>query len=283
MQVVDVSSYFESDKQIDFILDDIHPGGYSGNKKWKLKYNLLDCLQKGKKGILTFGGAYSNHIAATAEACRKNRLRSIGVIRGEKVKNSTLNSAQENGMELIFVSREEYRERNHPDYLKNIKFQFSDFLVVPEGGSNYNGLLGCVEFFKKLQNYQVLVLSAGTGCTAAGACLIDAFDVHVYPALKGNWMRKEILEHGHQISDINEKRLHIFNEYHFGAYAKYDSSLLKFIKHFKMATGISLEQVYTGKMMYGFECEFEKGAYERYDKIALVHTGGLQGAIDELL
>ncbi len=280
MEIIDVSSYFQSESKIDFILDDIHFRGYSGNKKWKLKYNIEACKQKGKNGILTFGGAFSNHIAATAEACNLSGLKSIGIIRGEKVSNKTLSQAEEYGMELIFISRAEYREKEDLDYLKNLKYQFPEYFVVPEGGSNYQGLMGCIEFFKGLRNYDALVLSAGTGCTAAGACLAGIKEVHVFSALKGDWMKDEIVRHASQVDDTNLEILRVYTEYHFGGYAKYNDELIEFVNDFLSTTKVQLEQVYTAKMVYGFKKELEKGTLSNSQQIALIHTGGLQGLVE---
>jgi 1-aminocyclopropane-1-carboxylate deaminase len=280
MEVIDVSSYFHSNKRIDFILDDVHFGGYSGNKKWKLKYNLEACVQKGKQGILTFGGAFSNHIAASAQACYKAGLKSIGLIRGEEVNNKTLDQARKYGMELIFVSRNEFKEKDDLDYLKNLKYQFPDYFIVPEGGSNYQGLMGCIEFFKELKKYDSVVLSAGTGCTAAGACLAGIKDVHVFSALKGNWMKDEIIRHASQIDEGELENLNVYTDYHFGGYAKHTTELLAFMDAFFCSTKVQLEQVYTGKMVYGFCKELENRSFSRSQKIALIHTGGLQGLLE---
>ncbi|TRZ43094.1 1-aminocyclopropane-1-carboxylate deaminase/D-cysteine desulfhydrase [Robertkochia solimangrovi] len=258
--------------------DLIHPF-VSGNKYRKLKYNLVELQEKGYAKLLTFGGAYSNHIAATAYAAKEQGVKAIGVIRGEELKakageNPTLNFARKQGMELHFVSREIYRTKTQPMFLESLYRRFGDFYLLPEGGTNALAVKGCEEILvEKDSAFDYICCAVGTGGTISG--LINASTVHQkvlgFPALKGSFLKNEICNF------VSGKNWELIEDYHFGGYAKISASLVNFINVFKEQTAIPLDPVYTGKMIYGILDLAEKGYFSRGSSILAIHTGGLQG------
>ena len=251
--------------------DLIHPE-ISGNKWRKLKYNIEEAKSQGFKSIVTFGGAYSNHIAATAAAGQQFGLKTIGIIRGDEVSNSTLALAKENGMELKFVSREEYKLKNANDY--------SNYYVVPEGGSNTLAVKGCAEIVENITiDYDMICCACGTGGTIAG--LISSTDKKVlgFPALKGGKFLKEDIEN--LLFEYNPKKQYnnwsLITDYHFGGYAKVKPELVDFVRDFKKNHNILLDFVYTGKMLFGLFDMIKNTDKLNGDKIVVVHTGGVQG------
>ncbi|MHA7830603.1 MAG: 1-aminocyclopropane-1-carboxylate deaminase/D-cysteine desulfhydrase [Flagellimonas sp.] len=258
--------------------DTIHPF-VSGNKYRKLKYNLLEAKKQGKDTLLTFGGAFSNHIAATAYAGQEQGLKTIGVIRGEELEdkwqnNPTLNMAHEHGMQFHFVSRSDYRLKNEPSFLKNLKSQFGDFYLLPEGGTNKLAVKGCTEILTEDDaTFDYICSAVGTGGTVAG--LINASRPHQtvlgFPALKGNYLIEEIR------TFAQNQRWQLVTDYHFGGYAKVDQQLIDFINLFKNETGIPLDPIYTGKMLFGIFELVKRDVFSPGSQILAIHTGGLQG------
>lgn len=258
--------------------DTIHPF-ISGNKYRKLKYNLLEAKKQGKDTLLTFGGAFSNHIAATAYAGREQGLQTIGVIRGEELvhkwqSNPTLKLAHEHGMRFHFVSRSEYRLKNEPSFLQNLKERFGEVYLLPEGGTNALAVKGCSEILTEEDaTFDYICSAAGTGGTAAG--LIHASLPHqtvlAFPALKGNFLLDEIR------TFVQHERWQLITDYHFGGYAKVDQQLIAFINLFKHETGIPLDPIYTGKMLFGIFDLVKRGVFAPGTQILAIHTGGLQG------
>lgn len=251
----------------------------SGNKWWKLKYNLEAAVKLDRKTILTFGGAYSNHIYATAAACRELGLKSIGIIRGEETLplNPTLSFAKECGMELHYVSREAYRKKNEESFLQNLKDQFGDFYLIPEGGTNELAVKGVKEFAQSLSQeaeFDYLCLPVGTGGTMAG--MIEGVDkskqVLGFVSLKGG----EFLED--EIRTYTEKtNFKLLHDYHFGGYAKMTQSLTDFTNQFEKDHSFQLDPVYTSKMMFGVFDLVRKGFFKKDSVVMILHTGGLQG------
>jgi 1-aminocyclopropane-1-carboxylate deaminase len=263
--------------------DLIHPF-VSGNKWRKLKYNLEEARSQNKKTLLTFGGAYSNHIYATAAAVNEAGFNSIGVIRGEELEekelNHTLSFARENGMQLHFVSREEYRSKDEKSYLQNLKKLFGDFFLLPEGGTNNLAIKGCEEIVDSaVKTFDIIGLSVGTGGTISG--IISAAETNQkilgFSALKGDFLIKEVEELLINYSGKTYDNWSIETNYHFGGYAKTKGELLEFIDNFENKNNIPLDQVYTGKMMFGLYDKIIKGEFETGSKILAIHTGGLQG------
>ncbi|MBT0809963.1 pyridoxal-phosphate dependent enzyme [Litoribacter ruber] len=259
-------------------LDLVHPF-ISGNKFYKLKYNLEKAKSENHHTVLTFGGAFSNHIQATAVAAKLSEIKSIGIIRGEKPKklNPTLERALENGMELYFISRESYRMKADPIFLESLKERFGDFFHIPEGGTNDLAIQGTSEILTEEDlRADIIATSIGTGGTLAG--LVKAAKKHQqvwgFSALKGDFMGEEFrnLLNAQVINHSCEYT--IFTDYHFGGYAKHNKVLLEFIEYFYRSFGIPLDPIYTGKMLYGVldQCE---GLENK--TILCLHTGGLQG------
>lgn len=258
--------------------DLLHPE-ISGNKFRKLKYNFLKAKELGVKTMLTFGGAFSNHIAATAAAGKEFGFQTIGVIRGDELKhkyldNPTLKKAQENGMLLKFITREAYREKTEPYFIADLKKEFAEFYLIPEGGTNALAVKGCEEILKEQDlEFDYICSAVGTGGTIAG--LINSVQssqsVLGFPALKGSFLTAEI---DNLVVRRNWKLIH---DYHFGGYAKTTPELMRFLNYFRQKTGILLDPVYTGKMMFGIIDLIEKDYFPQGTKILAIHTGGLQG------
>jgi 1-aminocyclopropane-1-carboxylate deaminase len=268
--------------------DQIHPV-ISGNKWRKLNLNIAKCQQEKYNGILTFGGAYSNHLVATAHAAQIFSLKSIGIVRGDELKidsNYSLESCHKAGMQLIFTGREEYGLRAEKYYEEELRRRHGNYMVVPEGGANYLGALGCLEILNELnEDYDHIFLAGGTGTTAAGLLFGNTSSkIQLVPALKGgDFLRENIRmllqDTGLSSEEINAAlyRLIIHTDYHFGGFAKSSKEVLNFINHFYNETGIPLDQVYTAKMMYGFMDLIKKGEFLPDSSVLILHTGGLQG------
>ncbi len=271
------------DVQVFLKRDDlIHPD-VSGNKWRKLKYNLLEAQRQGFDTILTFGGAYSNHIAATAAACRIAGLKSIGIIRGEELRegdNPTLFKARQCGMHLEFVTRESYRRKNEPDFLQRLKEKFGESWIIPEGGANQQGIRGCMEVMDELnQQYDFICVACGTGTTMAGILSASKPGMRVmgFPVFKnGMFIENEL----NKLLSANRRQLENYQlmiAYHFGGYARCTPELIRFMKDFESQQGIALDFVYTGKMMFGIYDLDKRGFFPQRSKILAIHTGGLQG------
>nr|WP_210423673.1 pyridoxal-phosphate dependent enzyme [Croceivirga thetidis] len=258
--------------------DLLHPI-VSGNKFRKLKYNLLEAKELGKSCLLTFGGAYSNHILATAAAANQHGLKSIGVIRGEELKgnwfeNPTLRQAKQFGMEFFFVNRDTYRLKDSESFLEKLNSKFGDFYLLPEGGTNNLAIKGCEEILERDDKaFDFVCTSVGTGGTMAG--IINASHSHQYilgfSALKGEFLKDSIAN----LTDAGNWK--IIDDYHFGGYAKVDLKLIEFINSFKAEFNIPLDPIYTGKLFYGLFDLIKKGYFRSKSKILVIHTGGLQG------
>ncbi|MDT7832474.1 pyridoxal-phosphate dependent enzyme [Flavobacteriaceae bacterium S356] len=263
--------------------DEIHTF-VSGNKFRKLKYNILEAKNRGVKTILTFGGAYSNHIAATAVAGKLYGLKTIGIIRGEELgrdvketmrSNATLREACENGMHFDFISREAYRNKEESAFIKSMKEKHGDFYLIPEGGTNDLAIKGCEEILTNEDaSFDYICCCVGTAGTISGVIRSTNEDQKVigFPALKGDFLTKEIQQY---VGDNNTWELQ--TDYHFGGYAKYEPSLIHFMNQFKDATGIPLDPIYTGKMVFGVVDMIKKGQFSEGSSILMIHTGGLQG------
>jgi 1-aminocyclopropane-1-carboxylate deaminase len=250
-----------------------------GNKWYKLKYNILEAKRLSKNHIITFGGAFSNHIAATASACEKAGMNSTGIIRGEadSIKNITLSRAVAKGMNLCFVSRELYRKRNDPDFPDSILKTDGNEFIIPEGGSNNFGMMGCKEILENKHNhYNIIAVAAGTGTTAAGLLHALGKDqiLQVINVLKDqDSILNFIKSHTPEEKWCNLK---VCNDYHFGGYAKSNIILEAFCKSFIQRTAIPVEPIYTGKLFYGIYDLAQKGIIAAGTKILAIHTGGLQ-------
>lgn len=260
--------------------DDLIHAEVSGNKWRKLIYSIEAAKSENKKQILTFGGAYSNHIVATAIACEANGLDSIGLIRGEAHKplNPSLKKAKQAGMQLVYLERSLYKRKRSTAFLDELKQKYPNAFIVPEGGANPEGVKGCKQILKEVPfevNY--VLCSAGTGTTAAGLLSkIDNAELIVIPAIKGDLgIKQDILNLIEQ--EGHSPKLKMVYDYHFGGYAKIKSDLVEFANNFFIDFGIPLDLVYTAKMAYGFWDLLKQDYFSPKSKVLLVHTGGLQG------
>ena len=258
--------------------DLIHPI-VSGNKFRKLKYNLLQAKLENQHTLLTFGGAYSNHIAAVAFAGKENGLRTIGIIRGDELEskiaeNPTLKFAQECGMHFEFVTREVYRHKTEAGFLENLKHKFGNFYLVPEGGTNEFAIKGCEEILTEADSqYDFVCCAIGTGGTISG--IINSILPHQkvlgFPALKGDFLKDEIRNFA------RNENWELITDYHFGGYGKVNLELIAFMNQFYAVNKIPLDPIYTAKMVFGVMDLIEKGYFPENSKILLIHTGGIQG------
>lgn len=275
----EVNLLFPNDIELSIKREDlIHPF-VSGNKFRKLKYNLAEAKAENKKTLLTFGGAFSNHIAAVAFAGKEQGFKTIGIIRGEELvdkidENPTLKFAQECGMEFEFVSRADYRLKNETDFIANLKLKFDDFYLLPEGGTNDLAIKGCEEILTKDDEmFDFICCAVGTGGTISG--IINSLHpnqkVLGFPALKGDFLQQEIRNFA------QNNFWGLINDYHFGGYGKVTAELINFINNFKDKTEIPLDPIYTGKMVFGVIDLIYKEYFQKGSKILMIHTGGLQG------
>lgn len=258
--------------------DLIHPF-ISGNKLRKLKYNLAQAKAENHNTLLTFGGAFSNHIAATAYAGKEYGFKTIGIIRGEELEskideNPTLKFAHESGMQFKFVTREMYRQKTEAYFIEDLKYEFGNFYCVPEGGTNDLAVQGCEEILsQKDSEYDFVCCSVGTGGTISG--LINSSLPHQkilgFPALKGDFLNDEICKF------VQNQNWELITDYHFGGYGKVNLELITFINQFYRENQIPLDPIYTGKMVFGILDLINKNYFPEHSKILLIHTGGIQG------
>ena len=269
--------------------DDLIDSEISGNKWRKLQLNIEKFRQKKATRLLTFGGAFSNHILATAKAGALFDIPTIGVIRGEATssENTTLSRAKEFGMKLHFVSREDYREKTERWFLDHLRKEFGSFYLVPEGGANDLGALGCGAISSEIPfEFSHVVTAAGTGATAVGiaSSLRTEQQVLVINALKNqNGLEESIAQilsriyFDQEMEEIIRSRIAINNDFHFGGFVKFNDDLIDFIREFWRNFRIQLDPIYTGKAMYATFKLIEQGYFKRGTNIVFIHTGGLQG------
>jgi 1-aminocyclopropane-1-carboxylate deaminase len=258
--------------------DLLHPY-ISGNKLRKLKYNITEVKKLGFSKIVTFGGAFSNHIAATSYAGFLNNIETVGIIRGEELKfswqeNPTLKFASEHGMQFKFVTREEYREKESVNLVQILKKEFGSFYLLPEGGTNELAIKGCEEILNSEDaTFDYITVSVGTGGTIAGIINKSSSNQKIlgFPALKGDFLKKDICKFA------KKNNWDLISDYHFGGYAKTSSKQILFINEFFEKYKIPLDPIYTSKMVFGVLDKIEKGYFPVGSKILMIHTGGLQG------
>lgn len=259
--------------------DLIHPY-IMGNKWRKLKFNIEQMRREEKDTIVTMGGAFSNHIYATAAAGKENGIHTIGIIRGEELNeesNSTLRFASSNGMQLSFESREMYGQfRENPDTLKH---RYPKAYFLPEGGTNHLAVQGCTEIVEEIDfDFNVIVTPIGTGGTFCGILKGLKSNQHVLgvSSLKGDFIKNEIKNHLKEF-DISNDNYTVNTNYHFGGYGKIKPELIDFINSFKEKFNVPLDPIYTGKSFFGVWDMIENDKFEENLRIILLHTGGLQG------
>lgn len=279
LQQINLLSFVNTTCSLSLLRDDqIHPF-VSGNKFRKLKYNIQQALTENHKTLLTFGGAYSNHIAAVASAGKLAGLQTVGIIRGEELsnkisENATLSYAQKQGMQLQFITREAYRDKYEASFIETLRNTYGDFYLLPEGGTNALAVKGCEEIFSGVEKHvDYICAPVGTGGTLAG--LIEASQPHQkvlgFSALKGKFQTSEIQKF------TSKTNFEIIDDYCFGGYAKIDLQLVRFINEFHEKTDIPLDPIYTGKMLFGIVDLLKRGYFKENSRIFAVHTGGLQG------
>ena len=245
---------------------------------------MIAATQQGYTTLLSFGGAYSNHISALSYAGREAGFKTVGIIRGEELgkdlqqtllSNPTLRFAQEQGMSFKFVSRENYRRKSDPDFIKGLSNEFGDFYTIPEGGTNELAVKGCQEILTEAdQEFDYICVSVGTGGTISGLInsASDSQTVLGFPSLKGDFLEAIIRE-----KTGKSKSWELKHAYHFGGYAKINEILISFINDFNQQTTIPLDPIYTGKMMFGIIDLVKKNFFKKNSSILAIHSGGLQG------
>ena len=263
--------------------DDLLHEYVSGNKYRKLKYNLEEAKRLGYDTLLTFGGAYSNHIVATAAAGNEFGFKTIGVIRGDELatdyektlnENPSLNFAHQQGMNFKFIDRKSYRLKKEKAFIETLKKEFGNFYLIPEGGTNELAVKGCEEILsEKDKEFDYICCAIGTGGTISGIIntALPYQKVLGFPALKGDFHKQEIQPYVN-----NDTNWELIN-YHFGGFAKINEVLVAFINDFKKQTNIQLDPIYNGKMLFGIIDLIKKNTLNRTHKILAIHTGGLQG------
>ena len=254
--------------------DQLHPT-VSGNKFRKLKYNLLQAKQEGYNILLTFGGAFSNHLTATAAAGKIMGFKTIGVVRGEEERklNSSLQFCQDQGMILYPISRSDYRQKHLPELMMQLKKKFGVFYPLPEGGTNSLAVKGCTEILTDDDAcFDLIACSVGTGGTLAG--LIESASPHQkimgFSALRNLSLEGEIKKW------TNKQNWTINHNFSFGGYAKVSHNLINFINTFNKNFKTPLDPVYTGKLLFGIFDLIKNKKWPRGKKILVIHTGGLQ-------
>lgn len=259
--------------------DDLIDEEVSGNKLYKLRNNIKSFLEDDYDAIVTFGGAFSNHIAATASLCNKLNIPCVGIVRGEKTDplNATLARAKHQGMKLQFVSRELYRKKDDPHFIGQLDLGLSNPLVIPEGGANLQGIQGASEILDGVPIFDFIVCAVGTGTTAIGLplSLKEGQMVLAIPIHKHEKVIEETLEHFADLEKVSHRIT--VQSCHFGGYAKHTPELIEFIRAFKQEFGIMLDPIYTGKAMYKTHELIESGYFPKGSRILFVHTGGIQG------
>lgn len=255
----------------------------SGNKWFKLKYNLIEAEKLNHKTLLTFGGAYSNHIYAVASAGKEFGFDTIGIIRGEEYfpLNPTLQFAVDCGMKLFYLNRAEYKNRNDKAFQEKLKIKFDNPYMIPEGGTNQLALMGTEEIVNHIKtNFDYICTACGTGGTIAGiiSSLKGEKKILGFPALKGGeFLENDIRELVTERSSQSYNNWKLITDYHFGGYAKIDISLINFINEFESINNFKLDYIYTSKMFYGIKELLKREYFSKGIKIVLLHTGGIQG------
>lgn len=254
-------------------LDKIHPV-ISGNKWFKLRFYLEDFKKSTKKSLITFGGAWSNHIVATAAACYQENISCIGIIRGEEAPkpSPTIMEARRYGMQLAFITRQDFKQKKIPEY-----FNSDEYYVIPEGGYGILGMQGAATIldFVEKNKFTHICCAAGTGTMAAGILTATTEQqIILISALKNN---NALFDSINSLRPVDAHRLHIFHNYHFGGYAHHQPELLNFMNDFFRYTKIPTDFVYTGKLVYAITDLAKANYFPQGSNILIIHSGGLQG------
>ena len=271
--IQEIHSAFLHSKKVRLLVqrEDLNDPYCMGNKWWKLRYNLIEAIRKKHNKVLTFGGAFSNHIVATASACNRMGLKSIGIIRGDSTDklNPSLIRAQNDGMELFFVDRQIYRNKSNIDW----KSIYGDHYLIPEGGTNELAVSSCEEMIS-FKEFDMVCVPVGTGGTLSGIIRSLKPSQHAigFSSLKGGgFLNDEVKKY------VDHSNWSIQFDYHFGGYAKINLELVSFMNEFKRDFSIQLDPVYTAKMFYGIFDMIKNEQIRSNSTILAVHTGGTQG------
>lgn len=255
--------------------DRLHPE-ISGNKWFKLHDWLSDLVKD--ESVLSFGGAYSNHLLALSAAGKELGIKTIGIVRGEEVNNPWISTMRKNGMTLLFVSREAYRLKNQESFLKDIQKQFGKCLIIPEGGAGEQGISGAMRMVDDVELYDWIVLPGGTGTSAAGIAKKlrnCSSKVLCFQVLKGDSILKNELKETSGFDLELFPNLQIDCEYHFGGYAKSNEELRNFQKHWIEQTAVPIDLIYGAKALFGLYDKFQRGQLGENPTVLYIHTGGL--------
>jgi 1-aminocyclopropane-1-carboxylate deaminase/D-cysteine desulfhydrase-like pyridoxal-dependent ACC family enzyme len=280
--VIELKSSLYKDKHIRVSmlrLDEIHPI-ISGNKLFKLYYFLDEARNSSHKKIITFGGAFSNHLAATAFACKEMNIKSVGIVRGEKPfrLSHTLLFCLDQGMELQFISRGDYKKINEKEFLEGLKKQHGECILIPEGGFSIKGKEGASLITQTFDSsgFTHICVAVGTATTFAGIIegSSNQCDVTGFSVLKN---MHDINKRLHSLEVNSSKKYSFVADYHFGGYAKKTDELMSFMNSFYIENNIPLDFVYTAKMMFGVNDLVQKNYFPPGSNILCIHTGGLQG------
>ncbi len=268
-------------------LDLLHPV-VSGNKWYKLRLNVKHAIENGFKTIVTSGGGFSNHLIATAFTAKRFGIKSVGIVRGKyDLLTPTLKACIEEGMELIFVTQEDYKNSHQPEWAANIVAHFDEIMIIPEGGANEWGRAGAglLSRFVK-EDYTHVIVSVGTGTTLIGLRNKISEQQQILgfvPMKNGAYLKDNISSH---LAPGKDKNWQLFDDWHFGGFGKWNNELLGFMNDFYRENNIPLDIVYTSKMMFGIRELLANNSFSSCDKLLCVHTGGLQGNVsvqDELI
>jgi 1-aminocyclopropane-1-carboxylate deaminase len=283
IQPIGADWYGQRVAEVDMLrLDLLHPV-VSGNKWFKLKYNLANALATGYDTIVTFGGAYSNHLVATAAAASVSGFRSVGFVRGTNAAASpspVLAHCRSLGMELQFISREEYAQKDQPDYIGSLSEKLGSFFLIPEGGANDAGRKGAEDIAGLIPpDYTHVCLAVGTGTTLIGlrSALPGSVElIGFVPMKQGAYLEDTIRQF---LSPGNERNWQLTDSFHFGGFGKYDHDLVRFMNGFYQSHLIPLDIVYTSKMMFGLQQLIAQGFFPPQARILCIHSGGLTGNV----
>jgi 1-aminocyclopropane-1-carboxylate deaminase len=269
--------------------DQIDPA-ISGNKWRKLVYNIEEAKQSNATGIITFGGAFSNHLAATAFAAAREQIPFVACVRGleDGISNPTLEFLQACGASLLPLTRTEYAQKNDPDFLAALRTKFPGYAIIPEGGANLNGVRGCMEILKEVnEDFDVIAAPLGTATTFSGLVLSGSEHASFlgFPAVKGgNYLTADVNNFIEQAQEndlvpptFQPPEWRLETDYHFGGFGKVTPQFIDFMNQFYRETGVPLDPIYTAKMMFGLVDLTQKGAFTRGTRLLSIHTGGLQG------
>ncbi len=276
-----IEDEFLKEKNIQLFIkrDDLLHPFINGNKWFKLKYNLIEAAEKNFNQLLTFGGAYSNHISAFSYACKLFGFEGIVVIRGEEYPelNPTLKFVKQNGSKIHYISRSTYRAKYSEELLEELENIYGEYSLIPEGGSNNLAVKGCSEIVSNIEiDFNFILTACGTAGTLTGiATSLQSNQKAIgIAALKNASFLNEQVK---QLSGNSNLNYEIFLDYHFGGYAKFTSELLNFIKEFYSKHNVILEPIYTGKLLYSVYDLINKNYFPNESKIVVYHSGGLQG------